>query len=93
MTLLLKDPLAALDYSVDWASDYLDGEGLAESQWSVEPDEAGGLAIVSSAFDDFGANVTVSGGHTGHVYRLVNQVLTSGGRSDARSIVLRVEAR
>nr|WP_294849847.1 hypothetical protein [uncultured Sphingomonas sp.] len=93
MSLLLKDPLAALDYGVDWASDYLDGEGLTESGWTVDPDEPGGIAVDSHRFDDFGTSVSVSGGHPGHVYRLINRVVTSSGRTDARSIVLRVEAR
>ena len=42
MTLLLKDPDAVLDYSVDWGAQYLDGDLLAESDWSVTPSEAGG---------------------------------------------------
>src|SRR3982751_3788368 len=40
MTLLLKDPDAVLDYAIDWGAQYLDeGDLIADSTWSVEPDE------------------------------------------------------
>ena len=48
MTLLLKDPAAVLDYAVDWGAEYLDTDDeLAESEWSVDPDESGGVAVVA----------------------------------------------
>ena len=47
MTFLLKHPDATLDYAVDWGTDYLSGEALATSSWSVEPPAPGGIAIVS----------------------------------------------
>ncbi|MBA3667763.1 MAG: hypothetical protein H0W65_08575 [Sphingomonas sp.] len=93
MTLLLKDPLASLDYSVDWGSDYLDADGLAASSWTVEPIEAGGVTVVSSEFGPLFATVTVSGGVPGRLYRLTNHVTTAGGYEDSRSIMLRVEKR
>lgn len=93
MTYLLKHPDATLDYAVDWGADYLSGEALASSGWSVEPDEPGGVAITSTAFDLLVATVTVSGGATGSIYRLTNHVTTTQGRDDSRSIMLRVEKR
>ena len=50
MSLLLKDPDAVLDYSIDWGAEYLGGDLLAESAWSAMPDEPGGLSIVGSQF-------------------------------------------
>ena len=35
MSLLLKDPDAILDYSIDWGAEYLGGDLLAESEWSA----------------------------------------------------------
>jgi hypothetical protein len=35
----------------------------------------------------------VSGGCAGKVYRLLNQVATSSGREDSRSILVRIEVR
>jgi len=93
MSLLLKDPEAILDYSIDWGAEYLGGDLLAESAWSALPDEPGGVAIVGSGFDATTSSVKAGGGVPGRIYRLVNQVVTAAGRTDSRSIVLRVEAR
>jgi hypothetical protein len=93
MTLLLKDPDAVLDYSVDWGAEYLGDDLLAESSWSVEPDEPGGVTIAGSNFDATTSIVKAAGGASGNVYRLINEVVTASGRIDTRSIVLRVEKR
>jgi hypothetical protein len=93
MTLLLKDPAATLDYSVDWGAEYLSGDALAGSSWSIEPDEPGGISIVSSDYDLLAAAVTVGGGLPGRIYRLANHVTTAGGLTDSRSIMIRVEKR
>ena len=93
MTLLLKDPEAALDYAVDWGAEYLSGETLSGSHWQVTPVEVGGLSVGVSRFDETVANVTATGGVAGHVYQLTNHVVLSTGLTDSRSIVLRVEKR
>ena len=93
MTLLLKDPGALLDYSVDWGADYLTGDVLTESSWTVTPAELGGVSIFSSRFDLLVSTVHVGGGVAGHIYRLTNHVATAEGREDSRSIMLRVEKR
>ena len=93
MTLLLKDPGALLDYSVDWGADYLTGDVLTESSWTVSPAEAGGVSIVSSRFDLLMSTVEVGGGLPGRIYRLTNHVVIGEGREDSRSIMLRVEKR
>ena len=49
MTLMLKDPDSVLDYSVDWGAEYLAGDVLTESGWTVTPAEAGGLSICRTA--------------------------------------------
>ena len=46
------------------------------------------MTIASGAFDLLVATVTVSGGTTGHIYRLTNHVTTTDGRDDSRSIML-----
>lgn len=94
MSFLLKDPQATVDYAVDWRADYLDEtDNLADSQWTVEPDEPGGALIAGHRFTLSEAQVTVGGGIAGRIYRLVNKVRTASGREDRRSIVIRVEAR
>ena len=93
MTLLLKDPSAVLDYSIDWGAEYLLGDLIADSQWTVEPDEPGGVRIAGGDFDAVTTTVKAEGGIAGRIYRVTNQVLLLSGRADSRSIVLRVEKR
>lgn len=94
MTLLLKDPAAVLDYAIDWGADYLgDGDLISQSSWSVDPDEPGGVAIIGSDVDVSISSVQAGGGIAGRLYRLSNRVVTQAGRTDERSIVLRVEKR
>ncbi len=93
MSFLLKDPEAALDYALDWGAEYLSGDALLDSSWSVTPDEPGGAAIVGSQFDLLVATVQVAGGVPGKIYRVTNHVTTASGREDSRSIILRVERR
>lgn len=93
MTLMLKDPAAALDYAVDWGAEYLMGDLLIQSSWDVVPVEPGGLRVVASKFDTTTAQVTAEGGVAGHLYQLTNSVVLQSGLTDSRSIVLRVEAR
>jgi hypothetical protein len=93
MSLLLKDPDAVLDYLIDWGAEYLGADVLTNSEWSVEPTEAGGVTVVPGAFDGRNAVVKASGGIPGHVYRLVNTVQLISGRVDSRSITVRVEKR
>lgn len=93
MSLLLKDPSAVLDYAVDWGDQYLDGDLLLESSWSIAPSEGGGVAVLTDSFDHRTSRVKLSGGLEGRIYRVRNRVVTAGGREDSRSLVLRVEAR
>jgi hypothetical protein len=93
MTLLLKDPDAVLDYAIDWGAEYLGGDLIADSQWSVAPDEPDGVSVAGSAFDATTSTVKAAGGLPGRIYKLINHVTLSSGRIDNRSIVLRVEQR
>jgi hypothetical protein len=63
MSFLLKDPDAVLDYMVDWGAEYLGVDQLSNSEWSVIPDEPGGVTVVPGAFDGRSAmtgSVTIS---------------------------------
>lgn len=92
MSFYLKDPEARVDYAIDWG-DYLDGQTIAASAWSVEPDEAGGIAIDEESFQPLLTAARLSGGVIGHAYRVSNLVTLADGSADARSIDLRVEER
>lgn len=93
MSLLLKDPEAILDYAIDWAADYLDTDAIVESNWSITPEEPGGIELMGSQFEPGFAAVKAAGGIAGHLYRLTNHVILASGREDSRSIILRVEKR
>lgn len=93
MSFYLKDPLSRVDYAIDWGAAYLDGQVLTASVWTVAPAESDGVAVEASSHDLMKTAATLTGGVAGHVYSITNRVTLSDGRSDARSITLRVEAR
>ncbi len=93
MSFHLKDPGAILDYAVDWGAEYLDGDAIVASDFTIEPIEPGGATIAGTSFDPTTAMVSVGGGIAGHQYRLINHVVLLSGREDERSIVLRMEQR
>ena len=94
MSLYLKDPQARIDYAIDWGAAYLDGQMIAASDWRVESgrgrrdrdrrDRASTCRRTAA---------TLTGGVPGHVYRIGNRVTLSDGRSDERSLTVRVEDR
>lgn len=94
MSFLLKDPEAVLDYAIDWGAGYLGpGEMIATSGWAVVPDETGGVSIEGTDFDVSTTSAKAANGIAGRLYRLVNRVTTDAGRTDKRSILIRVEDR
>jgi hypothetical protein len=93
MAIFLKDPAATIDYAVDWQAAYLAGQSIAASNWRVVPDEPDGI-VVAVAVEAGGRCVaTLVGGRRGHVYRVTNRVTLADGRSDERSLDVRVEDR
>ncbi|MGB7404488.1 MAG: hypothetical protein WA906_02250 [Pacificimonas sp.] len=93
MGFYLKSPGAAIDYAVDWGAKYLDGEAVSTSDWSVEPDHAGGLAVQATIHGPERTAATLAGGALGRVYRVKNRVTLSDGRMDERLISIRVDER
>ena len=91
--MFLKDPAATIDYAVDWQAAYLDGQTIAMSQWSVAPSGAGGMTVTDAGHAAGRTAVTLAGGQRGGLYRLTNRVTLSDGRSDERSLDVRVEDR
>lgn len=83
-----KDPEATLDYSVDWTK-WLAGDTIQTSEWTVPA----GLTQVSSSNTNSKATVWLSGGTAGQSYTVTNHITTAGGRTDERSITIRVQDR
>lgn len=83
-----KDPDAVLDYSVDWAR-WLSGDEIATSEWIV----GSGLTKASETNSPTKTTVWISGGAAGQSYSVTNRITTTGGRTEDRSFMIRVEER
>lgn len=83
-----KDPDALLDYAIDWTQ-WLDGDTILTSDWTV----AVGLTKESQFNTTTVATVWLSGGVAGTSYTVTNRITTAGGRTDDRSITIRVKER
>lgn len=89
-TLWTKDPQAVLDWIWDW-TDWMDtGEQIATSTFTVTPP---GITIDSDENSLYSATVWLSGGTEGQVYSVTNTITTNQGRTDERSITIRVTNR
>ena len=93
MAIFLKDPGAAIDYAIDWGAGYLAGQTISVSAWSVAPLDAEGVQVLGEVRGATRTGATFGGGVAGHVYRVSNRVTLSDGRSDERSLTLRIEQR
>lgn len=93
MAMMVKDPGARIDFEFDWHTAYPDGQAVVASDWTVVPDEDGGIFVPASAHDLLQATATLAGGVAGHVYRITNRVTMSDGQIDERSVTMRVEER
>lgn len=85
-----KDPDASLDYTVDWSL-WLDTDYIVSATWTVPT----GLTLVNQAIWGTPDKCTawISGGTDGAVYTIANRISTALGRTDERSIALRVSQR
>ena len=86
MTLYLKNPRAALDYRIDWGG----RRDVARVDWTVNPDEPGGLTVLDAGIDATTVRATLDGGRAGQAYRVTGEVLFEDGRRASRSIGLQV---
>ena len=86
----LKDPDALLDYTIDWTT-WLDGDTIDTSNWTLPS----GITEDSSGMDGTSSKATVwlSGGDAGTVYTVVNTIVTAAGRTDERSLDIKVAER
>ena len=105
----VKDPDAVLDYKFDWkaltnGSGISDWLGAAETINAVEntgwtititPVTASPLTKDSSARSDSDTSVTVwlSGGLAETEYKVACEIVTSGGRTDERTMKIKCEER
>lgn len=82
-----KDPNAILDYTFDWAQYLLPiGDVISSVTWIL----SSGLTKVSQSNSTTTASAFVSGGVVGNVETLTCRIVTTGGRTDDRSISLKI---
>jgi len=84
----IHDPNAILDYSVDW-SDWLGSDTIASVTWTVPT----GIVKASQAETTTTATAWISGGTAGTEYAVACKIVTAGGRTDERTIILRCQDR
>ena len=84
-----KDPDAKLDWHFDWINWLEQGETITTSSFDV----TAGIAVESSTNTTTNTTVWLSGGRPGQNYRVTNRVTTTAGRTDERSITIRVRDR
>jgi hypothetical protein len=90
MSTLKKDPDAILDYTVDWGP-YLTalGDVITSVTWVL----SSGLTEVSQQNTSTTATAFVSGGVLGDTETLTCRIVTAGGRTDDRTIPIKIVNR
>jgi len=85
----LKDPSAVLDYAFDWTGWLAAGETITDHTITAEK----GITVDSSTESDGKVTVWLSGGTAGINYKVACLVETSAGRTDERTLWIRVVDR
>lgn len=84
----VKDPNAVTDFQIDW-TDWLNGDTISTSTWTVET----GITQDSESETTAITTIWLSGGTAGVTYTVTNRIVTAAGRTDDRSIAVRVVDR
>ena len=85
----LKDPSAVLDYVFDWTEWLATGEIITD--YTITADT--GITVDSSTEDTGKVTVWLSGGTAGINYKVACLITTSAGRTDERTIWIKVTDR
>ena len=85
-----KDPDAVLDYTFDW-EDWLDDITDTISSHSMVAET--GITVDSSNIVAKTVVAWISGGTVGTTCRLACRIVTAGGRTDDRSIFIKIKER
>lgn len=84
-----KDAEATLDYTFDWSPWFQVGETIQTVVWST----AAQLTTSSPTHTNTAATVFLSGGAPGAKHLLTCKITTNQGRTDSRSIEVRIAVR
>jgi len=83
----VKDPNAVMDFTIDW-SNWLGSDTISASSW---PEIDSGITKDSDAKTDTQTVIWLSGGTAGEQYYMTNRIVTVGGRTQDRTIAVRVK--
>ncbi len=87
---ILKDPDAVLDYTFNWA-DWLDD--VTDTISTQEMVAETGITVDSSSVVSQTVVAWLSGGTVGTTYRVACRIVTAAGRTDDRSIYVKIKER
>jgi len=85
----IKDPSAVLDWMFDWSDWLASGETITDHTITADT----GITVDSSAESDGKVTVWLSGGTAGINYKVACLIVTSAGRTDERTIWIKVVNR
>ena len=85
----LKDPSAVLDYVFDWTEWLATGETITDHTITADT----GITVDSPTEDAGKVTVWLSGGTAGINYKVACLITTSAGRTDERTIWIKVVER
>ena len=86
ITLEPKDPNAVIDYWIDWSKWLRGNDTVLTSEWIVPA----GITQDSEANDTTTTTIWLSGGTAGSTYSLTNRITTAQGRTQDKTITIRV---
>jgi len=82
-----QDPSAVLDYRIKWI-DWLAGDRIVASTW-VTSDPL--FVVENHSFTDTETTVWCRGGTHGFAYFITNKIVTEQGRTDERTLKIKVK--
>lgn len=92
---MLHDPQADLDYSIDWTARLQTGETITEATWTL-PTDTGAPTRVDGQSDILSgpiATIWITGGTLGLIYDITCHATTSLGRQYDATIQLIIDNR
>jgi len=85
----LKDPSAVLDWAFDWTDWLATGETITDHTITADT----GITVDSSTEDTGKVTVWLSGGTAGINYKVACKITSTAGRTDERTIWIKVTNR
>lgn len=86
-----KDPDEVKDYRLIWTNMLTGGDTISSSVWTITAGT--GLTIDSQATENAETVVWLSGGVEGTNLTLLNEIVTTGGRTYQQSVKLRCRSK